>query len=279
MSKMIRKSGNPQQLIDMLTAQKKTFKTSSTSGSTKINVLDSYGFVTLTYYYNDEHMSNSYLHLITKVRSEFKANEAEIKKHKDLPNILDIKYYAFSEQTRINESAGEVINFQNVLEADITKAYYQAARNLKFISPDFYQTCLNLPKEQRLKLLGSIAVRKYINTFESGKHTEQEIKADELMRKAWFLICNHVAECMQEIQNEMSPDFLFYWVDGIYFKDKPENKRIVEKIGKKYNFAFKFVKIDKMQSNNLGSHIELELEKDGEKKLFYPPKKRIIKYF
>lgn len=279
MSKMIRKSGNPEQMLQMLTAQKKTFKVSRTSGSTKISLTDSYGFVLLTYYYNDEHMSNSYLHLITKVRNEFKANEAEIKKHKELPSVLDIKYYAFSELTRLNDSSGEVLNFENVLEADITKAYYQAARNLKFISPEFYETCLNLPKEQRLKLLGSIAVRKYINSYEDGKHKEQEIKADELMRKAWFLICDNVAACMTEIQNKMQADFLFYWVDGIYFKNSAANKKIIEQVGKKYAFAFKFVSIDKMQSRNLGTHIELELEKDGEKKLFYPPKKRVIKYF
>jgi len=278
-AKMIRMSGSAEGLISMLTAQKKTFKVQRTSGSTKVNVLDSYGLLNIAYYFNDEHIQMNYLHLITKVREEFKRNEAEIKKHKEVPSVLDIKYYSFSEQTRITQSAGEIHEFKNIIEADITKAYYQAARNLKFISPEFYELCLNLPKEQRLKLLGSIAVRKYINSYENGVHKEQEIKADEIMRKAWFLICDNVAACMTEIQNKLKNDFLFYWVDGIYFVDKAKNKKVIEQIGKKYAFAFKYVKIDGMTSTNKSSHIEIQLKKGDEVKLFYPPKKKIIKYF
>lgn len=276
---IIRVQGTGEELIDLLTWQEKNFRTHKTSNTTKIEVLDDSGKVELKYFYSIEEFSMKYLHYIKKIRDEVFSNVHKIKGMKTAEQLLEVKYHAFSERLRVKHEGFTLKHYKNVAEADITKAYYQTARNLGLISEKFYKECLDLPKNERLRLLGTIATKKFIVEYKKGKRTNIEIKMEKELRRAWFIICDHVAQVMTEISEEMGPSFLFYWVDGIYFTDTAKCRQIIRKAGEKFDFEWKFNQIEEMTAINKEGVVEIVLIKDGEKKVFYPPTKSIYKYF
>ena len=73
------------------------------------------------------------------------------------------------------ETSGDCIDINNVIEMDITKAYYQMAYNLGYLSKKFFEMTLTLPKIIRLRLLGSIATKRIIETYKDGKVIKMKI--------------------------------------------------------------------------------------------------------
>lgn len=148
------------------------------------------------------------------------------------------RYFRISEEFQ-NMKPGTVI--EECTCFDINKAYYTAAYNMKFISEGFYNMCINLKKDQRLRLIGSIATKKRIYHYVDGKMVgEPEILEDEVLRNVWFHIVSHISWCMEEFYRQAKDKFLFYWVDGIYLRGKPEEfTEILKSIKEKYSFDFK----------------------------------------
>jgi len=190
----------------------------------------------------------------------------------------------------MESAAGEVVTLENVWEADITAAYYRAALNLGFISKELFDTCLKLRKCDRLRLMGSIATRKYNERYDNGELESSEIKKDELLRSAWFKICSYVDMAMKTLKEILGELFLFYWVDGIYFyagksgkgKRKPDDLLFWEKVlGERFHFDWKLIKLSKFEIENKVTYCEIRLWKEGadEPKRFYPKREAIKGYY
>ena len=184
------------------------------------------------------------------------------------------------------ETSGDCIDIENILEMDITKAYYQMAYNLGYISKKFFEVTLKLPKHIRLRLLGSIATKRIIEKWENGKVVEMKIVEDLRMRDIWFHICYNVGKVMKECSEAIQDYFVFYWVDGIYFQQHPhfnkENdptKQIIQKIFQKNNLKFTINELEKISLQNLNDEIMLKCWKDGRvKSNFSVPHKKVKKY-
>ena len=205
----IRQRGTGQNTIDLLEYQERDFKVQKTSNTTRIDLYDVHGQIELKYFYSIEDFSFKHLHYVKKIREEIQKNLDKIKGKKAGENLLNINYNAYADRLRMKHEQMSVKHFKNVAEADITKAYYQTAKNLGLISETFYNECLTLPKNERLRLLGTIATQKYITEYKKGKKKDLQIKVDKDLRRAWFIICDHVAEVMGEIAEQMGPSFLF----------------------------------------------------------------------
>jgi hypothetical protein len=128
---------------------------------------------------------------------------------------------------------------------DINMAYYQCALILGFITKEFYERCLNLPKPVRLRLIGSIATKKRRYTYVGGKMTtEPEIIEIKKLRDVWHHIVNHVGQCMEEIAKVAGNKFLMYWVDGIYLRGKKEDwDQLMLEVSARWGFSFKYERI------------------------------------
>jgi hypothetical protein len=276
---VIRQTGTGQDLIDLLEWQEKSFTVTKTSNTTKVDIKDEKTGAKVKYFFSIEEFSMTHLHYIKKIRDEINGNLDKIKGMKPGDQLLDIKYHAFANRMRVKHEGFTLKHYKNVAEADITKAYYQTARNLGLISDEFYRECLNLPKNERLRLLGTIATQKFVSEYKNGKRTKIDIKVDKDLRRAWFIICDHVAEVMTEISEKLGSSFLFYWVDGIYFTDTQKARQVIRKSGEKYNFEWKFIQVEEMTALNKEGVVEIMLIKEGEKKVFYPPADKIYKYF
>ena len=184
------------------------------------------------------------------------------------------------------ESAGDCVDINNVMEMDITKAYYQMAYNLGYISKKFFEMTLKLPKIIRLRLLGSIATKRIVETFVNGKRTEFKVVEDLRMRDIWFHICYNVGKVMKQCSNAIQDYFIFYWVDGIYFQRHPQfneendpTKQIIQKIFQKNNLKFSINQLEKISLQNLNNQIMLKCWKNGTvKSNFSVPHKKVKKY-
>lgn len=274
-----RQRGSGHDLIDLLIWQGKDFTVHKTSNTTRVDILGDHGKPEQQYFFSIEEFGMKYLHQVKKIREEVAKNVHKIKHLKTADQLLEIKYHAFADRLRMKHEGIGFRHYANVSEADISKAYYQTAKNLGLISEEFYNECLNLPKTERLRLLGTIATQKFITEYKGGKRKSVEVKTDKELRRAWFIICDHIAEVMSEIAEKMGPSFLFYWVDGIYFTDTPQARRIIRQAGQKYGYEWKFNQVEEMNMLNKEGVVEIMLIKEGEKKVFYPPANKIYKYF
>lgn len=268
---------------NVLNRLKIPYKISSTQNSDIISYSDNYGDHKFIY---AEGMKVSVKELILqkKLKKEIIENtkDKKIKFHNK-----KIYFNEFDSSLRyMVETTGDCLDIKNVIEMDITKAYYQVAFNLGYISKKFFEVTLKLPKHIRLRLLGSIATKKIIETFENGESVSFKIIEDLQMRDIWFSICYEVGRVMKECSKAIQEYFIFYWVDGIYFQRHPkfETKndpvsQIIQKIFQKNSLKYSVTELEKISLQNINNNIMLQCWKDGKiKSNFSVPHKKMKKY-
>ena len=181
-------------------------------------------------------------------------------------------------------SAGEVLCFENVYAIDITKAYYYCAYNHGLLSESFFKRTLSIPKFMRLRLLGSIATLKHIYNYNSdGELIKVDTKYNKLNRKIWEFIVNEIDTVIQKCGDALQKQFLFYWVDGIFFKERNYHEKLsqnlVAHLLEKNNYKYTIKKLDKIELYHFGKTLRLEAYKEGESTGVYTiPTKQVKKY-
>lgn len=155
------------------------------------------------------------------------------------PEELGLKYIWFNKKYM-----GQ--NLTNIIELDLNSAYWQAAYKLNIITKkDFYKG-LAYPKVERLASLGSLArtirVREWTGKRWLRSYAKAGFESDDT-RHVWFALCNEVDKLMRKCAKELGDDFLFYWIDALFFTNTKENKEKLGAIIKKAGYKFKFIKI------------------------------------
>lgn len=217
----------------------------------------------------DERVLNKEYALRAQIKADIKKNLGVVERNPYQP-----RYYRWSEyfaEMRIGE--GEVVRATDVWEIDLTKAYYFAANRLGYLSDEFFDKTMKVPKRIRLRLLGSIATIKNVEEFD-GKDIVHSQTSDELMRLVWHNIVCHVDEVMTEIADALHDHFLFYWVDGIYFTtfgkvDMCSN--IVEGIAHSHGFEVHKTKLDKIEIRNENGYLHAVIHEGEKHKIFAVP--------
>lgn len=226
-----------------LIANGESFTVTRTNVTTKFHFLERKRadriFSSVTFSYKE-------MNLFAEIRKEVRFNIEQ--KNLKLPDYTakDIGYYLYSNAMHEAQKTGRV-EFDDVMEFDIVKAYYTAAYNLGYISREFFLACIELPKTTRLRLIGSIATLKTIFVYKEGKLSGDPIqKYDPDLRKAWFHICKYVDECMRQLRRLLGEDFLFYWVDGLYCKSTDKIDDYLLWVRLKYNLDFEYKPVDRV---------------------------------
>lgn len=229
------------------------------------------------YIFSGEIVSYKDMHLLREVKQEVTSQTKSIEVGELNENVT---YFDFSNTVKdIELDSGTMYSLDKVCEVDITKAYYYTAHKLGYISTEFFNMCLDLPKPKRLRLIGSIATKKKIEVWEGGQMVEYFSKTDEKLRQCWFNIIRYTDNVMKEVKNKLDDDFIFYWVDGIYFKDRGYNVQIAKSIFEKFDFSVTYEKLQKIEAVNIEGVLHLEVTKDnGVKKPFAIPKQNVKKY-
>ena len=226
---MIRVSGDYKYMVNQLCDIGADFKLQSTTKS-KVIIHGK-----AKYLFADEHFKMSDLGLFQKLKREVRKNL----KDKNLipPEIEQSKYFRTDNYEPIAE--GEYLEFNDVLEFDINKAYYKAALNLGYIGKEFYETCIGLSKDLRLALIGSLATKKITFDYVDGKMCDDYgVKEDIILRRVFFHLVSFIDRCLFQFSELAGDNFLLYWVDGIYLKNYPQKERHKELISKEFNVEF-----------------------------------------
>jgi hypothetical protein len=144
--------------------------------------------------------------------------------------------------------------FENVCEVDIDQAYWETAYQLGVINDALYKKGSkgNISKKCRLTALGSLAKKVYRYKYEGYKLVETKKTSNAALENVWFNICKRVSDVMHEVINQLGKDFIFYWVDGIYFVNTPENLSTVMSTFMNWGYNTKFKRINSIEFNDDG---------------------------
>lgn len=159
-----------------------------------------------------------------------------------------------------NYAIGERID--DLIYIDINGAYWQTAHHLGIISDALYIKGLEVNKIVRLAALGSLA-----KTKDVWKYDGKDLKKAETIRSSdtenlWFAICKRVSDVMVEVVNSIGDDFIFYWVDGIYIRDKSKAFNTVNNIFLKRGYTSKYEKIPFIEFNEKGFDVQGVVKSD-----------------
>lgn len=181
------------------------------------------------------------------------------------------RYFKWSDAIyKIPMNDGDVMSVRDCYEIDLVKAYYYTAKNLGYISEDFFQKTLKIPKQLRLRLLGSIASVKNIETFD-GEVIDLEQKSDAKLRNIWHNIVCRTDMVLERMSSALGSHFLFYWVDGIYFTTFGQDDvcvKLVRQIAKKENFEVTTTRLESLEIQKVGQHLEAVIRVEGREKIF-----------
>lgn len=147
----------------------------------------------------------------------------------------------------------------DLIEIDIDEAYWKTAYKLGVLSDELYtmeglrekieeyrlenkwlkEDTEKLLKRARLVALGSLAKKTVHYEFRGHQmlraFTEHKYETENI----WFTVCKRVSDLMLEIMSQLGSECIFFWVDGIYVRNTPENVSQVENIIHRYGYNSK----------------------------------------
>lgn len=283
--KTIRCYGDPKPTIQRLKLSRESFTVVKTSKTT--NIKESY----VNHFFADKHYFGNIFPLLKELKKQLDKNTKAVHDAPFSGEHKDVKYFEFSHSIKnLKFDAGTVYDIPNVIEADITKAYYRGMYLLGWIDAEFYYKCINLEKADRLILVGSIATVKTIEVYVRGTLVSTEVDFNEFYRLAWFKLCSYIDSALLSLKTQfdaISKDiFLFYWVDGIYFRDfsVPSTgynwKTTFKELQREFGFDWEIQKMSKVILENRGNGLKIKLTKpNGDVKTFFPNKREIKLYY
>lgn len=187
------------------------------SGSSVELFSDEWNCRSMSRYFRAEDMN-----FIKKVKKYSIDNYVSLKYRERAYRLEKIEYFS------IKKSIKEGDVFENVCCLDINGAYWQTALMMGIISKEIYEEGIKKDKLTRLASLGSLAKKKEVYEFDGNIYRHVETIRSYETENLWFAICYRVSEIMQLLMESLGEDFIFFWVDGIYFKKTDENVKKVK---------------------------------------------------
>lgn len=195
--------------------------------------------------------------LVSKIKNEIKKSNL----HVDNVRTGNIKYFSLTNL--------KPCKHKTIYNIDITDCYPTTLKNLGFISPEFHEELSKVEKIKKLKSIGQIATKKTVYEFVDGENTNIFQKTNEHLRNVWFTICHETGETINECKNS-AESFLFFWFDGIYFKN-PKDAQTIKDILTKHKYKFKEETLKNFVVKKSKTTISITYDKDGKQKKFDLP--------
>jgi hypothetical protein len=250
----------------MFEYKKIPFKIYQTLNTTKIVTnTDTY-----TYTNTSGKLNNYELNLIRKVKKDA-LNCQEM----PATTSQDVKYIDVSKLINTNK-----VLTAELYELDLNSAYWNNALKNNFIQESTYQygKGTRIGKKARLISLGALAKTTTIQEFNGSTYTD--LKPIKTTTKGIFFECANICSLEMNLLKILAEEnFLFFWVDAVFFKGN-KTKEKLETYLKAKEIDYKIIPIDKIQSNKKDATITVHSEiskKQIRKFNFTKNKKQIIK--
>ena len=214
-------------------------------------------------------------YLITSTIGGGELFKAANKIKKDVKNsnfIIDIapKNTIFYYSVNKSIQTGTTI-YDKLYNIDITSAYATVLLNNNIITKETYNYLRTISKPNRLKAVGMLATQTAIYEFINGMPISFKIKSIPDQRNIFLFCCYEIGRIMDEISIAIGKDFIFYWVDGIYFKNE-KNKEIIQNILNNYNYKHTFEQLNNFEIINKLNYIDINFDRKEKRKKFCVPK-------
>lgn len=152
-------------------------------------------------------------------------------------NVKKVMYFKYNRKLK----PGNV--YHNVINIDLTSAYWETAKMLGLLSDELYLRGQSIRKQVRLAAIGSLAKKRRVYKYDGKKVSLVEQKRNELTEFLWDVICDRVGSLLLATAKGVGGKFIFFWVDGIYVEKGAEGL-----VKKYFNSAGYECKITKLKS-------------------------------
>lgn len=148
---------------------------------------------------------------------------------------------------------------------DISACYITILKNKKVISESMYNQINSLPKGERLISLGMLAYEPYEVIYEKGIRTSVKRIPNEYS-PIFYYACALTQELMEKIINKIDNRYLFYWVDGIFFKNQSDYN-LAKDILKTLGFKFRFGSCYNLKTKDKGNYYKVTFQQNDKGEL------------
>lgn len=190
-------------------------------------------------------------------------------KNKPLPgiNIDDSVYY----DTNFH---GDVFYADSVFNIDIKSAYATILYQDGFINRKLYNYVCSLPKKDRLAAIGMLASRKATFKHNSVGAITSFSETINPLSPFFFYCVQKTENIIREVRNEFcKKDFLFSWVDGIYYGNPDDDYESVIRLWlrQQYGLESTFKELTNFDVQSKRRHYKISFNEGDEKKVFNIP--------
>lgn len=179
-----------------------------------------------------------------------------------------LKYYS----SNLNP---KFIYADTIFNIDIKSAYASILYNDNVISRDTFNYIMGLPKLDRLATVGMLAGRKNIFQFNENGKIESSVEIVSETANFFFYAVQRTYEIMNRCKGEIYDDFIFSWVDGIYF-GRPCSSIVVRDVLAQFGLKCSFDALTDFEVKDAPDYIVLTYIKDDERKVFNLPKQNNV---
>lgn len=200
-----------------LISQKKTF-TEKLSGYTTIIETEKFKWMFSDDFKEDQDFT------FVDVAEAIKKDIDTIAPHIDEVDQYELMYFD------INDNLGSELKLRKAWNVDIKNCYPKTAFNYGFISQETFDYVNSLRvKSDKHMAFGMLATNYTCFDFTLGELlTPPYSEKNDRHRNYFFALVSEISAVMNQIKTELYKDFIFYWVDGMYFKTEKAAKRARE---------------------------------------------------
>lgn len=165
--------------------------------------------------YSDGKFNFKIIHIVNELKKElFNQLAFFVKDEKE------VGYYLYGKD--------EIKKTDKIYNIDLKSAYLTCLFNTKKISYQLFTKINLLSKADRLKVLGMLAYEPFIFNYVEGVLESTE-KIKNIYRPIFFYCVKRTFEIIKVCARKITNDFIFAWVDGIYFTGE-KNIKIIQSI-------------------------------------------------
>lgn len=160
---------------------------------------------------------------------------------------------------------------QTVLNLDLKSAYATALYNAGYLSEDTALYLSKIPKLDRLAAVGMLASKKHIFDYDQTGKLVKYSKEIAPTENFFYLAVQLVQNIMEDLKAACGQDYLFTWVDGIYFKPREGLADELIKITEAAKFSYTLETLNNFRVAIGSKVIHIDFDKDGKEKRFKIP--------
>jgi hypothetical protein len=167
---------------------------------------------------------------------------------------------------------------------DINNCYANILKNNGLITQKTFDYLNTLKKPERLAAIGSIASKKSVYTYVDGKIIKEE-EINNPNANFFYFCVQETNRIISEVRhNVLFDEFVFYWVDGIYFLNEFSGAVVQNYLKSKYNLESKKKELTDFNLVRMDDFNDITFLEDGKRKKFCVPadvpkyKKQITNY-